>query len=113
MALLTKDRINQFGVPEEYWRILSINLNLQYNYADITIGGYTSKKARKNENEPMNIKKIRAKWDEEEFLSYFTPEAMNARYLSNETDSKPLNIYAISYEYIKNKDEYFQDATDC
>ena len=113
MALLTKDKINQFGVIEEYWRILSINLNIQYNYADITLGGYASQKTRMNNNEPMNIKKIRAKWDEAEFLSYFTPEAMNARYLSKNLKVEPPNIYTISYEYIKNKDEYFKDAIDC
>lgn len=104
MALLTKDKINQFGVQEEYWRILSINLNLQYSYCDITLGGYSSAEVRDNGSEPMNLKKVRAKWDEQEFLKFFTAKAMN---------EKDVNIYNRAYDYIKHKDEYFKDAIDC
>lgn len=104
MALLTKDKINQFGVQEEYWRILSINLNLQYQYCDITLGAYVSAEARNSECEPMNIKKVRAKWDEVEFLRHFTARAM---------DADGINIYNRAYEYVKIKDEYFKDAIDC
>lgn len=104
MALLTKDKINQFGVLEEYWRIISINLNLQYKYCDITLGGYASDESRESGSEPMNTKKVRAKWDEQEFLQYFTAEALD---LNNS------NIYAQAYNYVKYKDEYFADAIDC
>lgn len=104
MALLTKDKINQFGVKEEYWRVMSINLNLQYQYCDITLGGYASAETRDNGSEPMNIKKVRAKWDEREFLKFFTAKAMNA---------ENTNIYSQVYDYIKYKDDYFKDAIDC
>lgn len=104
MALLTKDKINQFGAKEEYWRILSININLQYQYCDITLGAYIDEQTRAQELEPMNIKKVRAKWDEREFLKFFTAKAMNA---------DGVNIYNRAYEYIKQKDEYFKDAIDC
>ena len=104
MALLTKDKINQFGVTEEYWKVISINLNLQYGYCDITLGGYSSEETRQNGSEPMNLKKVRAKWDEEEFLKFFTARAMNA---------ENVNIYSRVYDYIKIKDDYFKDAVDC
>lgn len=104
MALLTKDKTNQFGVQEEYWRILNINLNLQYNYCDITLGGYASAETRDSGSEPMNLKKVRAKWDEQEFLKFFTAKAMNA---------EDINIYNRAYSYVKYKDEYFKDAEDC
>ena len=76
MAIIKKDNINQFGVQEEYYRILNINLNLQYRFCDITVGGYASKQARMSESEPMNIRKFRAKWSEGEFLTYFTADAL-------------------------------------
>ena len=104
MALLTKDKINQFGVQEEYWRILSINLNSQYQYCDITLGAYASAETRESEYEPMNIKKVRAKWDEQEFLSFFTAKAMS---------EDGVNIYNRAYDYVKYKDKYFKDAIDC
>ena len=91
MALLTKNKINQFGVKEEYWRVLTINLNLQYGYCDITLGGY------------MNIRKVRAKWSDDEFATYFTTSRMN---------QQGTNIYSQVYKYIKHKDEYFSDAID-
>lgn len=103
MALLTKDKINQFGVKEEYWRILSINLNLQYNYCDITLGAYASAEIRDLECEPMNIKKVRAKWDDTEFLKHFAPKALSA---------DGANIYQKAYQYVKIKDGYFKDAID-
>lgn len=114
MALLTENKINQFGVKEEYWRILGINLNIQYQYCDITLGAYASAEARANESEPMNIKKIRAKWSEDEFLKYFAPSTFE----SKTTDAKTLsndsnNIYTRAYDYIRTKDEYFKDAKDC
>lgn len=104
MALLTKNKINQFGVMEEYWRILNINLNLQYNYCDITLGGYMNSEARIDGSEPMNTKKVRAKWDGQEFLKFFTAQAMS---------KQDINIYNQVYDYIKYKDEYFKDAVDC
>lgn len=104
MALLTKDKVNQFGVREEYWRILSINLNLQYNYCDITLGGYVDEETRNAGLEPMNIKKVRAKWDEYEFLKFFTAKAMS---------EENVNIYNRAYDYIKQKEEDFKDAIDC
>ena len=51
----------------------------------------------------MNIKKVRAKWDDEEFYKFFAPKVM-AR--------ANTNIYAQAYEYIKSKDEYFANALD-
>lgn len=104
MALLTEGKLNQFGAKEEYWRILNINLNLQYNYCDITIGGYVDTITREKGLEPMNIKKIRAKWDEKEFFKFFTSKSMN---------EENVNIYNRAYKYIKYKDEYFKDAIDC
>lgn len=104
MALLTKDKINQFGVKEEYWRVMSININLQYQYCDITLGGYADAETRDNGSEPMNIRKVRAKWDEQEFLRFFTAQAM---------DEQNVNIYNQVYDYIKYKDDYFKDAIDC
>ena len=114
MALLTRDKINQFGVKEEYWRILSINLNLQYNYCDITLGAYANKNARNSDAEPMNIKKVRAKWDNEEFFKFFAPQTFELKAASiNDTSNENDNIYKRAYDYIKVKDEYFKDATDC
>lgn len=107
MALLTEGKVNQFGVKEEYWRILGININLQYEYCDITLGGYSSLDARQEGSEPMNIKKVRAKWDKDEFFKFFAPKSFS----TENTLSK--NIYNRSYEYVKQKDEYFSDAEDC
>lgn len=108
MALLTEGKTNQFGVQEEYWRILSINLNVQYGYCDITMGAYANSQARKNGAEPMNVKKVRAKWDEEEFFKFFSPASFN-----DEKARMSDNIYARAYEYIRQKDQHFEDAIDC
>lgn len=117
MALLTEGKINQFGVTEEYWRVLSININLQYSYCDITLGAYVNAKIRNSEGEPMNIKKIRAKWNEEEFLKYFAPSTFesNIQTTSNAEIKNIMsnNIYERIYEYIKATDAYFADAIDC
>lgn len=114
MALLTENKINQFGVIEEYWRILSINLNLQYNYCDITLAGYANAEIRNSKGEPMNIKKVRAKWDNEEFFKFFAPQTFDVK-LINEDGSADIsdNIYQRAYEYVKIKDEYFKDAKNC
>lgn len=103
MAILTEGKINQFGVLEEYWRITNININLQYNYVDLTLAGYSTKDSRDSESEPMSFKKVRAKWSEDEFEKYFSPMAMRKRASS---------IYDVAYEYVKHKDEYFKDAKD-
>lgn len=114
MALLTKDKINQFGVQEEYWRILSINLNIQYNYCDITLGAYASEDARASEAEPMNIKKVRAKWDNEEFFKFFAPQTFELKTAkADESSNISDNIYKRAYDYIKVRDEYFKEAKDC
>lgn len=117
MALLTEGKVNQFGVQEEYWRILNININLQYNYCDITVGAYVNESTRANGSEPMNIKKIRAKWDNDEFFKYFAPntfEDSSSQTLSaaNEINVNN-NIYERVYKYIKNRDEHFKDAINC
>lgn len=106
MALLTKDKVNQFGVMEEYWRILRINIDAQYNFCDITLGGYKDQESRESFAEPMNIKKVRANWSEEEFMKFFAPRAI-------EDSTEVANIYNIAYNYVKYKDEYFSDAEDC
>lgn len=120
MALLIEGKTNQFGVNEEYWRVVNININLQYKYCDITMASYVNADARDNGSEPMNIKKIRAKWDDEEFLKYFAPatfeqnsQATTLSLDSQETRVISSNIYERVYDYIKHKDDYFKDATDC
>lgn len=121
MALLTENKINQFGVKEEYWRILAINLNIQYQYCDITLGAYASAEAREGNAEPMNIKKVRAKWSEDEFLKFFAPATFEAGIAKasihgedeEETSTLSTNIYQRAYDYIKVKDDYFKDAIDC
>jgi hypothetical protein len=106
MALLVKDQINQFGVQEEYWRILKINLDLRYRFCDITVGSYYDKNTREAGSEPMNVKKIRAKWSDDEFNKYFSPEAM-------ESNNENKNIYQIAYNYIKEKEDIFVNALNC
>ncbi|HAU85090.1 MAG TPA: hypothetical protein DCW90_06205 [Lachnospiraceae bacterium] len=103
MALITEGNINQYGVEEEYWRLLNININVQYKYADITVASYRNKEARDSNAEPMNLKKVRAKWNEEEFENYFSPQA---------TTYRNKNIYELAYEYIKENDEHFANAID-
>lgn len=107
MAIQIKDYINQYGIEEQYWRILSMNINLQYKYVDITLGGYATQEARDNGAEPMNTKKVRAKWDEEEFDAFFSPNA--PRMLSADVG---MNIYNIAYDYIKYKDKMFENSID-
>lgn len=100
MAIIKQGNINQFGVQEEYYRILSINLNLQYRFCDITVGGYVSKQTRMSESEPMNIRKFRAKWSEGEFLTHFTADALGEK-----------SIYNVAYEYIMST-EYFENCIE-
>lgn len=100
MALLKEDYKNQYGVLEQYWKVIGININLQLKYCDITIGGYTTQEARDNGSEYMNIKKVRAIWSDEEFGSFFSTKA-----LSNKS------LYNNAYEYLKT-DKFFKDAID-
>lgn len=106
MALLTENKINQFGVQEEYWRILKINIDTQYNFCDITLGGYANQEVRDSESEPMNIRKVRANWSEEEFIQFFSVKSL-------EEAPEGSNIYKRAYEYVKYKDKYFEDAINC
>ncbi|HBF7594784.1 TPA: hypothetical protein KOX39_003399 [Clostridioides difficile] len=100
MAIIKENNINQFGVQEEYYRILNINLNLQYKYCDITVGGYVSREIRMSESEPMNIRKVRAKWSDDEFLKFFTADALEEQ-----------SIYRVAYEYVM-EDDYFKDCIE-
>lgn len=119
MALLTVNKINQYGVNEEYWRVLNININLQYGYCDITMGAYASEETRLAGSEPMNIKKVRAKWDENEFLKYFAPDTFDSNSeiatlnITDDQNTLTNNIYERVYEYVKNKDVYFKEAVNC
>ena len=104
MALLVKNKINQFGVKEEYWRIVKVNIDLIYNFCDITIASYHNKDARDNDLEPMNLHKVRAKWSPEEFEAFFSAKVLS---------ESSTNIYEQAYAYIKSKDPMFLDAIDC
>lgn len=118
MGLLTTNKVNQFGVKEEYWRVLNIKMDLQYKYCDISLGAYASEEARRIGSEPMNIKKVRAKWDENEFLKYFAPSTFSGAPAStvDQNNDGVINmaddIYTRVYQYIKDKDPYFTDAVD-
>lgn len=100
MALVKKGFISEFGVPQEYWKITSINFNFLLDYGDITVGGYMTKGAREEEYEPLSKRKIRCKWSDDEFYGYFSPEAL-----------KDKSFYDRVYEYVKN-DDFFKDAID-
>lgn len=106
MALQISGHINQYGIEEGYWRIIGINMNLQYKYVDITMAGYSTQEARDEGKEPMNTKKVRAKWDEEEFAAFFAPDAPMML-----ADSQ-MNIYQIAYNYVKQKDNLFQSSSN-
>lgn len=118
MGLLTTNKVNQFGVKEEYWRVLNINMNMQYKYCDITMGAYMSEESRRDGSEPMNTKKVRAKWDESEFLKYFAPETFAGAPTSSidQNNDGVINmaddIYTRVYQFVKDKDPYFADAID-
>ncbi|MEG0908761.1 MAG: hypothetical protein RSH78_00160 [Bacilli bacterium] len=105
MALYKEGYENQYGVLCEYWRIINININLQYKFCDITLGGYHTKETRFEDKEPMEIRKVRAKWAEDEFEQYFSPKAISVFSI----EENPTNIYNNAYEYVK-KDDFFNDS---
>lgn len=105
MALHLENQTNQFGVPEEYWKILKINIDIVNQFCDITIGAYYNQEARDNGSEPMNLRKVRAKWSDEEFNKYFSPKALSS--------FRGYNIYQVAYNYVKQKDEMFSKARNC
>ena len=90
------------------------DLNIQYNYCDITLGAYANEDARNSDAEPMNIKKVRAKWDNEEFFKFFAPQTFELKTAkADESSNVSDNIYKRAYDYIKVRDEYFKEAKDC
>lgn len=100
MALIKENYTNDNGSKEEYWKIVAINFNFLLGYGDIVMGGYPSEETRRLNCEPMSITRIRAKWTDEEFFGYFSPESL-----------KDKSVYDKAYEYIK-LNPFFKDAID-
>ena len=100
MALLKANYINQFGVTVQYWKITNINLNSYYKWCDIEVRGYCTQEDRDNGNEPVERLKVRAKWTDAEYGTYFSPEVLADK-----------SIFISAYEYIKTKD-FFVDCVD-
>lgn len=109
MALYTENRDNMYGLTTEYWKVARINIDAIYKFCDITLYGYATREARDQDKEPLEQKKVRANWSEGEFAKYFSAEA-----LSKNRSSDPLsNIYEAAYNYVKEKENMFDDAKDC
>jgi hypothetical protein len=100
MALYKDNYTNQFGIPTQYWKVTGINLNTFYKYCDIELAGFYSQETRDANKEPLEKRKVRAKWTPEEFEAYFSASALDGS-----------SIYLKAYEYIKNN-EFFQDCID-
>ena len=102
MALIKEGYIGNFGIPCEYWKIVDIHINLKYKWCDITLDGYSNQRIRMAEQkyEPLERKKIRAVWSQDEFGRFFTPYALS-----------DVSIYDQAYEFVK-QDNFFVDAKD-
>lgn len=104
MALLTKNKPNQFGFKTDYWRIAKINIDLEKMCCDIRLHGYISKEAAELKFEPVETKLVRANWDESQFPQYLSPKAL---------DTSGKNLYQMCYEYVKTKEDIFKHSEDC
>lgn len=118
MGIVIKDKVNDFGTKEEYWKIANINLNAQYKFTDIKINTYSTKEDRDNDKEPTGFFYVRANWSDEEYMKYFSPEsfgnanpiaAMKAYDLTTQEEIeeamfKEYNIFERAYEYVKMKE---------
>lgn len=118
MGLVIKNRVNDFGTKEEYWKIASINLNAQYKFTDIKINTYATKEDRDTDKEPTGFFYVRANWSDDEYGKYFSPEsfgnanptaAMLAYDLTTQKEIeeaafREYNIFERAYEYVKKKE---------
>lgn len=128
MALYKDKYITKFGVEANYWKITQITLNTHYGWCDITVSGYASEEARKNNNEALDKEVVRANWNPNEFGSFFSAESftdnvkeikstkpfMQSLKCTLTAEEKPAvnqNIYERAYEYVK-RDERFKNTRD-
>lgn len=94
MALIKKN--TDYGFEAEYWRIISVNVDIVSNSAMICIALYANKDAiRYLESRTITV-------FENKFEKYFSKSN-----ISNYKD-----IYEASYIYLKENDEYFINSVD-
>lgn len=128
MALYKENHITKFGVEANYWKITQITLNSHYGWCDITVSGYASEEARRNNSEALDKEVIRANWNPNEFGSFFSAESF-IEGDSNSKDNRPFmqslkctlpkealpdanqNIYQRAYEYVKRSNK-FKESED-
>lgn len=127
MALYKNNHQTKFGVEANYWKITQITINSHYGWADITVNGYASEEARRNNSESLDKEIVRANWNPNEFGSFFSAESfindaetknkqpfMQGLKCTLSEEEKPSinqNIYERAYEFVK-RDERFKDTKD-
>lgn len=127
MALYKSNHQTKYGIEASYWKITQINLNSHYGWCDITVCGYASEEARRNNKEPLEKETVRANWNPNEFGSFFSAESFTEN--EEATSDKPFmqnlkctltaeekpavnqNIYERAYEFVK-RDSRFKDTKD-
>ena len=100
MALLKENYLNQSGVPEQYWKITNINVNMLHSICDITLAGYCNQQTRVSELQPISTQKIRCHWGQEHFAKHFSAPALAEK-----------GLYEQAYEFCKTH-EFFENAKD-
>lgn len=105
MALKKENYETIYGAKAEHWVIQSININDAYGYADITMAGFIDVDSYESGKASIETKKVKVSYVNG-FEENFSKKAMVA-------SDEPTNIYKQAYEYIKNNNEFFKDATDC
>lgn len=100
MALYKED-ISTYGFPVNYWNIGDIRINNKNRFCDITMYGYINQEARLSNQAYAKERNITLAED------YFA-EVCDAEHLNLQDN----NIYKAIYSYVKNNDDFFQDAED-
>lgn len=104
MALKKENYETIYGAKAEHWVIQSVNINDSYGYGDITLVGYVNEDAYLNGKASIETKKVKVSYSNG-YEENFSKKALQKR--SN------TNIYELAYNYIKENNDFFKDATDC
>ncbi len=112
MAL--KKKQSKFGIDFDYWRITKINMDILTNSIQIEIMPYISKKARDNNEKPLEFEKKIISYhnglsstESTTFSDFFSLK------IQDKNAKKGISLIASIYEYMKENDLDFKNAEDC
>ncbi len=102
---LKRNYITKSGVAVAYWKLSNFSPVLSQKIMNIELVPYVSDRTRQDGYEPVFEEKRMVRVNRQNFEEYFSPEALNR--------NSQKNFYEVIYQFVKEQDEFFQNAQDC